>query len=210
MVVAIDGPAGCGKSTVAKIIADKLNITFLNSGSFYRGITLSLLRAGRDINDHQDAIEFAKTLDIDYVNSRLVINGEDVEDYLHTDEVDAHTAQVSSIVPLRHIVNEKIRHITKSLSIICEGRDMTTVVFPDAEHKFYLDASIDIQAHRRFNQGVSNLSLEEIKETIRKRDEIDKAKAEGALKIAPDATYIDTSDLTIEQVCEIIIRKIHD
>ena len=210
MVVAIDGPAGCGKSTIAKIIADKLNITFLNSGSFYRGITLSLLRAGIPLEAQQEIVEFAGKLDIDYVNSRLVINGEDVEDFLHTDEVDAHTAQVSSIIPLRHIVNEKIRRITKSLSIVCEGRDMTTVVFPDAEHKFYLDASIDVQALRRFNQGVSNLSLEEIKEGIRKRDEIDKAKAEGALKIAPDATYIDTSDLTIEQVCEIIISKIHN
>ena len=210
MVVAIDGPAGCGKSTIAKIIADKLNITFLNSGSFYRGITLSLLRSGIDLENHQEIIAHAQKLDIDYVNSRLVINGEDVEDSLHTDQVDAHTAQVSSLIPLRHIVNEKIRHITKSLSIICEGRDMTTVVFPDAEHKFYLDASIDVQALRRFKQGVSNLSLEEIKEGIRKRDEIDKAKAEGALKIAPDATYIDTSDLTIEQVCEIIIRKIHN
>ena len=210
MVVAIDGPAGCGKSTVAKIIADKLNITFLNSGSFYRGITLSVLRSGMQLDAQQEIFDFAQKLDIDYVNSRLVINGEDVEDLLHTDEVDAHTAQISSIIPLRHIVNEKIRHITKSLSIICEGRDMTTVVFPDAEHKFYLDASIDVQALRRFNQGVSYLSLEEIKEGIRKRDEIDKAKAEGALKIAPDATYIDTSDLTIEQVCEIIIRKIHN
>ena len=210
MVVAIDGPAGCGKSTVAKIIADKLNITFLNSGSFYRGITLSVLRSGIQLDAQQEIVDFAQKLDIDYVNSRLVINGEDVEDLLHTDEVDAHTAQISSIIPLRHIVNEKIRHITKSLSIICEGRDMTTVVFPDAEHKFYLDASIDVQALRRFNQGVSNLSLEEIKEGIRKRDEIDKAKTEGALKIAPDATSIDTSDLTIEQVCEIIIRKIHN
>ena len=210
MVVAIDGPAGCGKSTIAKIIADKLNITFLNSGSFYRGITLSLLRSGIDLENHQEIIAHAQKLDIDYLNSRLVINGEDVEDSLHTDQVDAHTAQISSIIPLRHIVNEKIRHITKSLSIICEGRDMTTVVFPDAEHKFYLDASIDVQALRRFKQGVSNLSLEEIKEGIRKRDEIDKSKAEGALKIAPDATYIDTSDLTIEQVCEIIIRKIHN
>ncbi len=210
MVVAIDGPAGCGKSTVAKIIADRLNITFLNSGSFYRGITLSLLRSGISIENQQEVIGLAQSLDIDYVNSRLVINGEDVEDLLHTDEVDAHTAHVSSIIPLRHIVNEKIRHITRSLSIVCEGRDMTTVVFPDAEHKFYLDASIEVQALRRFNQGVSNLSLEEIKETIRQRDEIDKAKAEGALKIAADATYIDTSDLTIEQVCEIIIRKIHN
>ena len=87
---------------------------------------------------------------------------------------------------------------------------MTTVVFPNAEHKFYLDASIDVQAQRRFNQGVSDLSLEEIKESIRKRDEIDKNKAEGALKIAPDALYIDTSHLTIEEVCEIMTRKIQN
>lgn len=210
MVVAIDGPAGCGKSTVAKILAERLHLTFLNSGSFYRGITLALLRAGIDLKDEQKVLDFARGLNLDYVNSHLILEGEDVEDLLHTDQVDAHAAQVSAIVPLRHIVNEKIREVTKSLSIVCEGRDMTTVVFPNAEHKFYLDASIDVQAQRRFNQGVSDLSLEEIKESIRKRDEIDKNKAEGALKIAPDALYIDTSHLTIEEVCEIMTRKIQN
>ncbi len=210
MVVAIDGPAGCGKSTVAKILAERLHLTFLNSGSFYRGITLALLRAGIDLKDEQKVLDFARGLNLDYVNSHLFLEGEDVEDLLHTDQVDAHAAQVSAIVPLRHIVNEKIREVTKSLSIVCEGRDMTTVVFPNAEHKFYLDASIDVQAQRRFNQGVSDLSLEEIKESIRKRDEIDKNKAEGALKIAPDALYIDTSHLTIEEVCEIMTRKIQN
>ena len=210
MVVAIDGPAGCGKSTVAKILAERLHLTFLNSGSFYRGITLALLRAGIDLKDEQKVLDFARGLNLDYVNSHLILEGEDVEDLLHTDQVDAHAAQVSAIVPLRHIVNEKIREVTKSLSIVCEGRDMTTVVFPNAEHKFYLDASIDVQAQRRFNQGVSDLSLEEIKESIRKRDEIDKNKAEGALKIAPDALYIETSHLTIEEVCEIMTRKIQN
>lgn len=210
MVIAIDGPAGCGKSTVAKILAERLHLTFLNSGSFYRGITLALLRAGIDLKDEQKVLDFARGLNLDYVNSHLFLEGEDVEDLLHTDQVDAHAAQVSAIVPLRHIVNEKIREVTKSLSIVCEGRDMTTVVFPNAEHKFYLDASIDVQAQRRFNQGVSDLSLEEIKESIRKRDEIDKNKAEGALKIAPDALYIDTSHLTIEEVCEIMTRKIQN
>lgn len=210
MVVAIDGPAGCGKSTVAKILAERLHLTFLNSGSFYRGITLALLRAGIDLKDEQKVLDFARGLNLDYVNSHLILEGEDVEDLLHTDQVDAHAAQVSAIVPLRHIVNEKIREVTKSLSIVCEGRDMTTVVFPNAEHKFYLDASIDVQAQRRFDQGVSDLSLEEIRESIRKRDEIDKNKAEGALKIAPDALYIDTSHLTIEEVCEIMTRKIQN
>lgn len=209
MVVAIDGPAGSGKSTVARIVADRLGITFLNSGSFYRGLTLALLRAGVDLARQDEVLDFARRQSLDYVDSRLVINGEDVEDLLRSDIVDANTAQVSSIVPLRHIVNDKIRAITRSLSVVCEGRDMTTVVFPDAEHKFYLDASIDVQAERRFRQGVSSLSLDEIRESIRRRDEMDRSKAEGALKIARDATYIDTSDLTIEQVCEIIISKIH-
>ena len=107
------------------------------------------------------------------------------------------------------ILNEKLRLIAQSQSIVCEGRDMTTVVFPNAQYKFYLDASVDVQAMRRFKQGVSNLSLEEVKKQIIERDKIDKSNAVGALKKAEDAVYIDTSDLTIEQVCEIIYNKIH-
>lgn len=209
MVIAIDGPAGTGKSTVAGIIAKRLNITFLNSGSFYRGLTLAILEAGVDISDKNAVIEFCKKQDLGYVNSHLILNGVDVEDRLHEDAVSANASPVSAIPEVRHIVNDKLHEVTKSLSIVCEGRDMTTVVFPDAEYKFYLDASIDVQAQRRFDQGVSNLSLEEIKAAIIKRDELDKNKVEGSLKIAPDATYIDTSDLTIENVCEIIISKIH-
>lgn len=209
MVIAIDGPAGTGKSTVASIIAEKLNITFLNSGSFYRGLTLALLEANQDISDKEAVVEFCKKQQLDYVNSHLVLNGKDVESRLHEDQVSANVSPVSSIPAVRHLVNDRLHEIVKSLSIVCEGRDMTTVVFPDAEYKFYLDASIDVQAQRRYDQGVSNLSLEEIKQAIIKRDELDKNKAEGALKIAPDAVYIDTSDLTIEKVCEIIISKIH-
>ena len=209
MIIAIDGPAGAGKSTIAKLIAEKLNITFLNSGSFYRAITLSLLRNKIPLTDADAVIEHAKKQDLDYRNSRLFLNGEDVEDILHSDEIDLNASKVSCLVPVRHIVNDKIKHITKKISIVCEGRDMTTVVFPEAEYKFYLDASIEAQARRRFNQGVSNLSIEEIAESIKKRDEIDKNKQEGSLKIAEDAHYIDTSDLTIEQVCAIILDKIH-
>lgn len=209
MVIAIDGPAGTGKSTIAKLIAKRFGIAFLNSGSFYRGITLALLRGGVDLSDEKAVLDCARALKLDYVDERLILNGEDVDDELHCDAVDAHAAQVSCIVPLRHIVNEKLRGITKSLSFVCEGRDMTTVVFPDAEYKFYLDASVDAQAERRFKQGVSNLSLAEIKKAIIKRDEIDKTKSEGALKRAEDAHYIDTTHLTIEQVCAIISSKIN-
>lgn len=208
MVVAIDGPAGTGKSTVAHKVAEELNLTFLNSGSFYRAHTLALLEAGISLDDTDAVMEFAKKQNLDYVNSRLILNGNDVDDLLHQDKVDASVSKVSSIVPLRHLVNDRMRQIVKSLSIICEGRDMTTVVFPQAECKFYLDASIDVQAKRRFEQGVSGLTLEEVKAAIIKRDEQDRNKAEGSLKRAEDAFYIDTSDLTINDVCAIIVSKI--
>ena len=209
MIIAMDGPAGTGKSTIASIIAKKLNITYLNSGSFYRALTLALLDAGINLADENAVVEFCKKQNLDYNKSRLVLNGTDVEDHLHDDRVSKNVAQISAIVPIRHLVNDRMQEITKSLDIVCEGRDMTTVVFPQAEYKFYLDASLDVQAQRRFDQGVSIMTLEEIKEAIRKRDEIDRNKAEGALKRAPDAIYIDTSNLTIDMVCEIILNKIH-
>lgn len=209
MIIAMDGPAGTGKSTIASIIAKKLDITYLNSGSFYRALTMALLDGGIDLSAQDKVVEFCKKQKLEYNKSRLVLNGVDVEDHLHDDRVSKNVAQISAIVPVRHLVNDRMQEITKSLDIVCEGRDMTTVVFPQAEYKFYLDASLDVQAQRRFDQGVSNMTLEEIKESIRKRDEIDRNKAEGALKIAEDAVYIDTSNLTIDMVCEIILNKIH-
>ena len=204
MVVAIDGPTGTGKSTVAHEVGKSLGLTYLNSGSFYRALTLGLIENSIDLDDTSKVMEFVKKQKLDYVDARLILNGNDVDDLLHQDKVDASVSKVSSIVELRHFVNDRMRQIVKSLNIICEGRDMTTVVFPQAEYKFYLDASVDVQAKRRFDQGVSDLTLEEIKAAIIKRDEMDKNKAEGSLKRAEDAIYIDTSDLTITQVCSII------
>jgi cytidylate kinase len=111
-------------------------------------------------------------------------------------------------VPVRHIVNGLVRSLSEGRDVVVEGRDMTTVVFPDTPYRFYLDASAEERAKRRFRQGVSNLSLSEIKEAIMKRDETDKNKAEGSLKIAPGVHYMDTSDLTIIEVYEKLIDKI--
>ena len=185
------------------------NPTFLNSGSFYRGITLSLLQNRIDLSNEKEILEHAEKLDLDYIDNHLILNGEDVNHLLHQDIISEHSSPISAIVELREIVNKKLRKITEKQSVVCEGRDITTVVFPNAEHKFYLDASSEVRALRRFNQGVSELSLEEIKASIEKRDEIDKNKKVGALKIAEDATYIDTSLLTIDEVCAIILSKIH-
>ena len=210
MIIAMDGPAGTGKSTIASLIAKKLNITYLNSGSFYRALTLALNNENINIDDNLAVIEFCKKQKLEYKNSHLILNGKDFESMLHDYKVSEKLSVFSSNVDVRHLVNDRMREITNSLDIVCEGRDMTTVVFPNADYKFYLDASIDVQAQRRFDQGVSDLSLEEIKQAIIKRDEIDRNKKEGALKQAPDAFYIDTSTLTIDNVCEIILNKIHN
>ncbi|MCL2765468.1 MAG: (d)CMP kinase [Treponema sp.] len=208
MVIAIDGPAGSGKSTIAKMLAEKLDFTYINSGKLYRAITLGCIRMNIDITDSEKVVEFAKNTDISYEKDSVLLNGENVTGLLHTDEMDRFSAPLSSIVPVRHIVNDIIRRLAGSCDIVVEGRDMTTVVFPDAEKRFYLDASADSRAKRRFDQGVSNLSLEEIKTAILQRDEIDKNKIEGSLKIAEGVHYLDTSGLTIIQVYEKLIKNI--
>ena len=161
MIIAIDGPAGTGKSTIAKMLAEKLKLTFLNSGGFYRTLTMALLEAGIDYKDEAAALDFCKKQKIEYTKEgHFILNGKDVTDHLHDDQVTANTSQVSANVEIRHYVNELMREITKSLDIVCEGRDMTTVVFPNAEVKVYLDASAEVRAKRRFDQGVSDMTLE--------------------------------------------------
>ncbi len=220
MIIAIDGPAGSGKSTIARSIADTLGFTFMNTGSFYRGVTLAFLRAqggGRDgsgavyngLPNEKTMTDFAKSVPLDYREGKLFIGEEDVDALLRSDAVEALVAPLSGIVSVRHAMNEKIRKAAEGRNIVCEGRDMTTVVFPHAEYKFFLDASAEQRAKRRYEQGTSKLSLAEIEQSIRERDEIDRNKKEGSLKIAEDAIYIDTSPLTIKDVCDMIISKIH-
>jgi small subunit ribosomal protein S1 len=214
MIIAIDGPAGSGKSTIASLIAEKLKtpggqpFTYINSGNLYRAICLGCLRNGIKPDDPEKVLEYAKKARIEYRDKKVYLDGEDVDDRLHTDEIDRHTAPLSAIVPVRHVVNGIIRAISRGCNAVVEGRDMTTVVFPHAEFRFFLDASADARARRRSDQGVSSLSFEEIREAILKRDEIDRNKAEGSLKLAPGVEYLDTSDLTILQVYDRLLRKI--
>lgn len=208
MVIAIDGPAGVGKSSIAKMIAGKMGIFYLNSGNFYRAVTLKLLRKGISPENQEEAVRIAENTDITVNDGRVFMDGEDVEELLHCDEVDAVVAPVSAIVGVRLVVNNLLRRLAGKLDLISEGRDITTVVFPDADYKFYFDASADARAARRFEQGVSNLSLEEIRQKIIERDNIDINKSFGGLKISKDSIYIDTTDLTIDQVYEKVLFSI--
>jgi cytidylate kinase len=214
MIIAIDGPAGSGKSTIAKMLAENLkgsdsrDYTYINSGYLYRAVTLGCLRAGIDLCNSDKVMEFAKNLNITYQKDQVFINGENVTKLLHSDEIDRHSAPLSAFVPVRHFINSIIRSLSDGINVVVEGRDMTTVVFPDARFRFYLDASTDSRAKRRFDQGVSDLDINEIKNAILRRDDIDKNKIEGSLKIAPNVNYLDTSDLTINQVYDILVDTI--
>lgn len=208
MVIAIDGPAGVGKSTIAKLLAQRFSLFYINSGYFYRAVTKHLLDTGRNPRLEDHIIESARECSITITDGRVICNGKDVEDELRSDAVDAWVAQHSAVREVRDIVNQQLRAVSKKLDLVAEGRDMTTVVFPHAQYKFYLDAGLEIRAERRYKQQETPLGLKDIKENISTRDTVDTGKGYGALTVAPDAVYIDTSHLTIDEVCEKVFEHI--
>jgi len=208
MIVAMDGPAGTGKSTIARMVAERNGFTYINSGNLYRAITYGAMRAGVALEDQAALVSYAESAGLEYRGGALYLDGEPVERFLRSAEVEAQVAQVSAIVPVRHVVNRIVRTVGTGIDAVVEGRDICTVVFPDAEVQIYIDASVDARAKRRFDQGTSSLSLDDIKRNIEMRDGIDRNKAEGSLKKSPKAFYLDTSYLTIDQVYDIVNTKI--
>ena len=185
MIIAIDGPAGVGKSSISKIIADKLGFYYLNSGEFYRAITYKILKLNSKDEPIDTLISIAYSCDIKIINNRIHLDGEDVQNFLHTPVLDLETSKISSIGKIRDFVNDLIYKITDSLNIVAEGRDMTTVVFPNAEYKFYLDAEPEIRAKRRYAQnnlaGYANDSMKTILNNLILRDKNDKNKKDGVI-----------------------------
>jgi cytidylate kinase len=207
MVVAIDGPAGAGKSTVARRVAAALGFQYLNSGFFYRSISRAVLDSQRDPDDRAGVIEIASRCRFELREDHLYVNGQPVGD-IQTDQID-HWSPIHSRIPeVRGIVNASLRALADRKDLIVEGRDMGTVVFPDAAIKIFLDASLEARARRRFQQGVSGLSMEQLRAGLEERDAIDRSKPVGRLRKARGAIHIDTSDLTIEQVCDRVVREI--
>jgi cytidylate kinase len=207
MVVTLDGPAGVGKSTIAGRAARETGFQYLNSGSFYRAISQAVLDSGQDPTRNAAVLETAQRCRFALRDGELWVNGRPARN-LQTDLIDRWSPVHSGIPELRAIVNERLRAIARSGDLIVEGRDMGTVAFPDAEVKFFLDASLEARAARRFAQGVSGLSRETLRKRIEERDRLDREKPVGPLKPAVGAIYLDTSDLTIEEVCAKVVKEI--
>ena len=206
MVIAIDGPAGSGKSTIARMVAEKLGFYFLNTGSFYRAYTLSALDRGIDPLDREKVLDNARSIRLTVEDGAVCIDGRNEEKRLHTPEVDRYASQVSSDPRIREMVNSSVRAIAEGLDIVTEGRDTTTVVFPDADYRFYFDASPEIRARRRMAENGGDYG--EVLSAIKERDRMDREKAVGALRVADGAIVIDTSLLTLNQVCEKVLTAL--
>ena len=207
-VVAIDGPAGTGKGTIAKLIAQELGLVNIDTGAMYRCITLEALRHGiNSIEEKQKLIEIAKNIKIEMKNTNgnqeIFLNGENVTNKIRSVEVSGFVSPVSSIPEIRELMVNLQRKMTEGKNVIMEGRDITTVVFPHANVKIYLDADVEERARRRYKENKEKgmqVTFEETLEAVKKRDYNDMHKPVGALKIAEDATVIDTTNMTIEEV----------
>ena len=209
-VVAIDGPAGTGKGTITKLIAQELGLVNIDTGAMYRCITLQALREGiHSIGEKEKLIEIARNIEIQIVNhnrnQQVLLNGEDVTLEIRSIEVSGFVSQVSSIPEIRELMVNLQRKMAEGKNVIMEGRDITTVVFPNADVKIYLDADVEERARRRYEENKvkgMQTTFEEILEAVKARDYNDMHKPVGALKIAKDAVVVDTTNMTIEEVKE--------
>jgi len=212
MIIAIDGPAGSGKSSVAKIIANKLQFSHINTGAMYRAVALKAGQLNRDLGDEGAIAEVARNQRIQFVpgakGQTVVLDGEDVTSLLRSKQVDQDAAIVASLGEVREILVAKQRDMGATGSIVMEGRDIGTVVFPQAERKFYLDATPEERGKRRYEELQANnqkVDLNTIVEQIRQRDEKDRNREVSPLVRAKDAIYIDTTNFKLEEVVEQIL-----
>jgi cytidylate kinase len=216
IIIAIDGPSGSGKSTIAKYLADKLGATYIDTGAMYRAITYEALT--RNIaDDAEKVVELVKDIDlqIKYENgiTRVFVNGKEVTDYIRSAEVNSKVSDISKIPEVRKKMLEIQRELGKSQTVVAEGRDTTTVVFPNADFKIFLTADLDVRAERRLKEykekGVV-ITLEEVRDNLAKRDKIDSSREISPLRKAEDAFEVDSTSLTIQQELDLLLEKIKD
>lgn len=211
LVIAVDGPAGAGKTTISRLLARCLGFGYVDTGAMYRAIALKAYQDGIDLND-EDALEgFCSEVKISFNSTRTFVNGED-----YTERIRApFVGPLSSLVSSKRAVREAMVRLQRSMGekghVVMDGRDIGTVVFPDAEVKFYLDASLEIRARRRYmelKEKGEGVTLEEVMEETKKRDHQDSTRANSPLRIAPDAILIDSSNMGMEEVVRVMIEAI--
>ncbi len=212
VTIAMDGPAGSGKSTVARRIAEKLGLLYLDSGAMYRAVTVLAIHHGLAANS-PELIDLVKTCHIKFTDNgkRILLNDKDVSVEIRTPSVNRLVADVAKIPEIRNEIVKHQQRIGGEGSIVAEGRDLTTIVFPNADFKFYLDASVRERAKRRLaelrKQDVDT-TLEFVEAEIQERDEKDITRAHSPLRTAEDAIIVDTTDKTIDEVVAFIISAI--
>lgn len=212
-VIAIDGPAGSGKSTVSKLVAKKLKFLYVDTGAMYRALTLKAMKKNIPFEDKGKLTEMAKNTKIELYDEngkyKVILDGEEVSEEIRKEEVSKNTSYVASILDIRRILWEMQRGFREKYNIVMEGRDIGSKVFPDAQLKIYLDASVEERAKRRYLQlkemGIEE-NLEKIKKEIIERDQKDKNREIAPLIKGDDYYYLDTTNLTINQVVEKIIN----
>ena len=218
-IVAIDGPAGTGKGTMADLLSKKYGFTNIDTGATYRCVALEMLKQRVDLSNEAEVVKIAKNIKIDMQtidgNLEIYLNGVNVSKEIRSPEVAKVVSPVSCIKEVRSEMVNIQRKLAEGKNVIMEGRDITTVVFPNADVKIYLDGALEERAMRRYRQNKAKgieMSYEEVLENIKKRDKNDMEKEVGALKIADDAIVIDTTNLTIkeqeEKLSEIIDRAL--
>ena len=214
-IVAIDGPAGSGKGTITKILSKKLKLNCIDTGAMYRCVALSIIRNNIELNDIEKIKGILDTIDIQIIEEKdkqiVKLNGEDVTKQIRENPVNKIVSPVAAIKEVRMKLVELQRKIAETQDVIMEGIDITTVVFPNADLKIYMDADLEERARRRYEQNQSKnieCTYEEVLEDMRKRDEDDKAKEFGALKVAEDAIIVDSTSLSQEEVVKKIEKLI--
>jgi cytidylate kinase len=215
-VIAIDGPSGAGKSSVSRIVGERLRMLHVDSGALYRIFTWQALAKGVDTANPDAVAAFAPSVEIECrpENGAIVyyVDGEIPGNRIRTPEINAHASQVATVKAVRDRVTDLLRSLVRFGDLVVEGRDITTAVFPDSPYRFYLTASAEARARRRqkeeVEKGIANQSEEAVKASLLARDRIDSTRQYAPLKKADGVTEIDSSDLTLEQVVDLVLEAV--
>jgi cytidylate kinase len=212
LIIAIDGPAGAGKSTIAKKVADILGIEYIDTGAMYRAFTLKVLKSNIDINNVQQIVNLLDSTRIEFKNRHIYLDGIRVDEDIRDNSISNNVSNIAKIKEVREKMVEIQQELAKSNNVIMDGRDIGTVVLPNANYKFFVTASVEERARRRYKElllkNADNITYEQILEEIKKRDEIDSNREISPLRKSPDAYVIDTTNKTIDESVQEVISII--